>query len=117
MSDHTRCTLRGVELRGHPAVLAVFAEAPDVMTAALAAVDMLLRAFGEHATGTAIEPVMPDDPSYPVRLHVLALTRLDFPTADALVSKAVDDWQALEVWQASEHAACSRITLGVEFVA
>jgi hypothetical protein len=92
MTDHTRCTLRGVELRDHPTVLAVFAEAPDVMTAALAAVDMLLRAFGEHAIGTAIEPVTPDDPSYPVRLHVLALTRLDFPTA------------------------CNRITLGVDFV-
>ena len=50
--DHTRCILRGVELRDHPTVLAVFAEAPDVMTVALAAVDMLLRAFGEHVIGT-----------------------------------------------------------------
>lgn len=99
------------EIRDHKLVLQVFAEDPACMTAAFAAVDVLARAFDEHSVGIVIEPfVDPECSHVPVRLFVLAKTRLGFVEADALVSKAFAEWQTLE------HAACNRVTLDMEFV-
>lgn len=104
-------SLRGVELRDHPTVLAVFAEDNAAMLATFAAIDVLLRTFGEHTTGIAVEPfVDPECSHVPVRLFVMAKTCLGFVEADALVSKAFAEWQTLE------HAACNRVTLDMEFV-
>lgn len=103
--------LRGVTLRDHPTILAVFREDTATMLATFAAIDVLLRAFGEDSTGVVVEPFVDPECSHaPVRLFVMAQTRLGFAEADALVSKAFDEWQTLE------HAACDRVTLGMEFV-
>lgn len=104
--------LRGVTLRDHPTLLAVFSEpgAIDILLAALAAVDVLLRAFGDDATGVVVEPFIDPERSHaPVRLFVMAQTKLGATEAYALLVQALAEWQTLE------HVAC-RVTLDMEFV-